>query len=657
MTYLPQDFLGFALGTLIAPLLFYLPGFGLLRLVMPRTVPSTIGQQFGWAAILAIAILPTVDVLLVRFAGMTSAIAMNVSLGIYGAPTLQRGLRHLSIKPIFYFSAILWWLVCAVSYVDVDIGDRLYQSLTAYDMVKHAAVVEQIARQGIPFTDPFFARNGIAAYYHYFYVWAAEVRWLSGFTISAPMAFAATAFWTGMAVPSLLWRISADANFIRPRRGQRVAALAILFCFIAGADLLVMVLRILTTGEVGALVDHWNVEVRFLATSVIWVPHHISAVISGWAGMLLVIRAREYQDAPCRRLAVAAGIAFSTMFGCSIWIAITLAPLLVVWTFIRLRHRDTILVLAGCVAVACALPQIADLVQGRMPGDFPIAFQVRYFSFILYGDTAPFQVGRVLLLPINYALEFGLFALGAVVYWRTKAADWRDPQPVRAMILASAATSLLIASFFKSAIIYNDLGWRSILFAQLAAMLWTLHLAQSTRSVRTLSPVAGTLLFLGVAANIWDVAGYRIIRPPLFSTYAMKQNSFPQLDYAVRSAHVWADAQLPEGTVLQQNPGIDARSLNFGMYGRHWPAIADKEAMLFGASAQAVEQRMALVMPIFDRSISREELLQRATSSRVDYLFFTFRDPVWKANHGPPSFLKCAYRTPLLCIGRVQRMK
>ncbi|ETI65069.1 hypothetical protein C100_04000, partial [Sphingobium sp. C100] len=297
MSYLIQDLGGLAVATIIAPLLLYAPGLGLVRLLASAGLTvQGYWQRVGWAMILALAILPVLDTLMIRLLGMPGMILLNGALALAGM-RLLKGARPPSTARPFLVIALAWWLICAWSLVDFDRDGQLHQSLIAFDMVKHAAVVEQIARQGIPFTDPFFARDGIAGYYHYFYVWPAAVRWISGFHIGPTMAFGATAFWTGVGVVALLWRIAADAALIRPGAERRVLLLAILFCFVAGADLLYMALRYLMVHRIEPEIENWNTEIRMLATSTLWVPHHIMALVAAWTGMLLSARAAAIKGA------------------------------------------------------------------------------------------------------------------------------------------------------------------------------------------------------------------------------------------------------------------------------------------------------------------------------------------------------------------------
>ena len=655
MSYLVQDLGGLIGATLIAPILFHAAGFGLLRLLSPAGLSAeTFWPRAGWAMLLSLAILPVFDTIVVRAAGVPGMLLLNGALALCGLNQWKAVQRWRGAR-CFLVLALAWWLVCAWTMMDFSRGGRLYQSLVIFDMVKHAAVVEQIARQGIPFTDPFFARDGIAGYYHYFYVWPAAIRWVSGFQIAPTMAFAATAFWTGIGVVALLWRIAADGALIRPGRDRRVLLMAILLCFVAGADLIYMALRFLVAHRVEPEIENWNSEIRMLATSTIWVPHHIMALVAGWTGLLLNARARRLAARHRSMLAVAAGAAYASMFGASVWISLTIAPVLSVWGLLALWRKDASLLLSGIVALLLSAPQFHDLVLGRAPDIFPVALHIRPFTLIFAGQDLTSQLWSLVLLPLNYALEFGFVLLGASIYARNARPVGEAGSLVRALLVWSAVAGVLVASFLQSVIINNDLGWRAPLFILIPLMIWTMRALQEDDAAQRFGVFGGALLLLGLAGTAWDIVGIRLIRAPAFPVRAIEVNDDPAMAHALRAAYGWADRHLPEGATLQHNPVLKKRALDFGLYTRHWPAVADKDAFLFGASRQAVGERVALMAPIFARPMPVADLVDRERRARADYLLFTRRDPVWLRLGGPPATLPCLYRTADLCIAPARK--
>lgn len=657
MSFFFQDLVGLALATIVAPLILPLPGLGLVRLLEKAGLAvEGYWQRIGWAMLLGLSVLPVFDILAIRAADIPGMLVLNGTLGLWGVPLLQKPSEKQSLAP-FMMLALLWWAICAWSYVDFDVNGKLYQSFTILDMVKHAAVTEQIAREGIPFSDPLFARDSIAGYYHYFYVWPAAIRWLGGDLIAARMAFGATAFWSGFAVIALIWRIMADAAFIRPGRDGRVLLLAILFCFLSGADLLFMLFRFLITHRVEPQLDTWNSEVRTLGTSLIWVPHHVSALVAAWTGMLLLIRCPRPNapswTRPC--LALAAGSAFATMFGMSTWIAVGIAPFLAAWGCMRLTRRDFNLPLAGVSALVLSIPQLHDLFGARTDKAFPIGIGVRSFTPFFEDDSIVQQLLRIPLLPLNYGLELGVCAIGTYCYWRKRRCHRAQGVPARTVLLWSTIATLFVASFLRSTIIYNDLGWRVVLFTVMATILWTLRYAQSVSSIWKLSPPALILLCLGLVGTAWDIVGLRVIRAPFLPVRPIELNNAPPISHALRDAYGWANRHVPTNAIIQYNPTITARGIDFGLYGHNWPAVADFQANLFGAAQGQVNDRLAVVAPIFSRPLSLVEIAQRARKARIDYLLFTARDPVWRLRRAPPVGLSCVYRTALVCIAPVVR--
>lgn len=678
MTYFAQDIAGLAFGTLIAWLVFILPAYsGVLlaeRLGLTRGFPGFDSgwQRVGWALILALAILPAVDALVIRAIGIAGTLALHAVLVLAAAPLYRRP-ALLRINWRFAALALLWWLALAAALVDVDIGDRLYQSLVTFDMVKHAATIESIAQYGLPLSDPFYARAEPAGYYYYYYIWGALVRWIAGGLVDSRMAFAATAFWSGVIFVALLWRVAKDAELIRIGRDRRFLLIAILLCFVTGLDLVPTLIEYLTIGAAPRQVDYWGEEIRFALTSMMWVPHHLGGFVAVWCGALLLHRAAApaASSPPSWRFVLAglAGASFATAFGMSAWIALGAAPALLLWPLVEGRRgRPQLLLVAAfsaLVALVFAAPQLVDLMHGRVSDGVPVEFWIRRFSGFQYHTGGASQVLLVLvLLPIGYALEFGLFALGGNLYLRlygrSKAASRPTGRPIRTFLVISLLTSLLIASFVRSSIINNDLGWRIIWFAQFAAMIWTAAAIQNMAPRSPFGPprpgvlrpksIWWLFLFIGIAGNVWDIAGLRMKFPDPDSNVPNPVNRSPQGDMAQRRAYDWANDHLPHRAILQHNPAQNQRIFDFGLYSRNRVALADDAANLFGVSASMARDRKDAIRPIFEQRLTPARIAHIARANHIDYLIFIDIDPVWKGAGGPPSALPCLYRNDRACI-------
>ncbi|HVU30061.1 MAG TPA: hypothetical protein VHE36_06655, partial [Sphingomicrobium sp.] len=504
-------------------------------------------------------------------------------------------------------------------------------------------VVAALANGGLPLHDPFFARPGIAGYYYYFYLEPALLDWLGGRLIDSRAAFAAGTFVSLLAFPALLLRLGSAAALIPGGARRRFFRLALLLCCVSGLDILPGLWIWFKTGNVYAQLDWWSEEVRWALTSALWVPHHLTAVIAVYVGCLIAATTRG-------RLvprALLSGLAFATAFGCSLWIALAAVPILATWWLYERISRSPAsiwaLPLSGLFALLLSIPQIGDIYAGRSMSGPPVTFYMRPVGPI---RVLPHGLGEwvvhLLVTPGGYMIEFGIFALGAIAFLRSERLAKSRATPIGRLLLVSAPVALLLVTFVRSAVLYNDFGWRSVWFAEAPALLWTVSvLASQPQKLRT-SPFWSAAFILGIAATFWDLTGMRLIRPYYFSDWA---NAFPDVDYDNRGAYEWISRNLPVQVIVQHNPKEAYRALDFGLYGDRPVGVADVEAKLFGADDRAVQDRVAVVTPIFERPMTSVELRQRAESAGVGALLLTSADPLWQSAGGPPGDWACQYRS------------
>ncbi len=663
MAFFLHDLAGLTLGTLIIPFIAVLPGFALLEALERAGFAAGRGwQRLGWALLLAFCVIPVIDASVIRLAGVPVAITIRVTLAALSIRGVIVWAKHLSTPPHSLLAlGALWWLVVAISYLDFDWAGGLYQSLVAVDLVKHAAVTETIAHHGLPLRDMFFARPQHSGYYFYYYTLPAELYLALGNIVDARMAFASSLLWAGLAVPALIWRIGADSGIIRPNRERRFLVTACWLCFVAGAGLPCILIEYGIDGKITPQVELWTEEVRFALTSVIWVPHHIMGLVACWTGALFL----HWTDLPAVRArwgnailpVTAAGLSFASAFGLSIWITLTAIPIFACWAAIRLFRRDyripAALTAAGTIAAIISIPQILDILNGRSGEAFPIAFTIRSFTYwSQLADPSSLVLALFLLatLPIAYAIHFGYFALGTNLFLRLHTRESRHPNTLRSLLFVSAIISLIIASFFRSTIINNDLGIRAIWFAQFSAMIWTAGVLHALPPGDARRGALGVLLALGLLGNVWDLVGLRIFRAPYVPARGLKINTAPATDLAARQAYEWAAAHIDSDAVIQHNPGLQRRIFDFGLYGRQRPAVADMEANLFGASRQDVMQRMNALRPVFNAPHPMVDVQATARRLGIDFLLFTDQDPVWM-RQGHLSFDgSCIYHNAHVCI-------
>lgn len=661
MIELWKDAAELALATAIAPLLSLLPGIALLWL----------GEHFGYTrrggwdsvgigGLLAIAIFPAIDALLVRWFGLAAVTILHLCGGLCGLVYINR--LRWSFELAYFGLALFWWVLVLTSTADIGTSHGLNQSFVVVDLVKHAAVVETIVRDGLPLADPFFFRPERAGYYYYYYIWPAQIERLCGGAVSGRMAYTGVLVWTGPAFLSLFWRLCLAGGLIRRGRSRKVLAGCVFLAFVAGADFPAMLWRWGATGVLEAQTDTWTEEIRFSLTSMLWTPHHLAALVAVWVGVLAVIHGRFDADPVRRGITITGGgLALSTAFGMSVWIALTAGISLAIWAIFRGRRDAPVLVafaVAGAIALVVSIPQFIDLALGRSSEGMPIGLNVRMVLWFR-PDLVPILAPPVLLLlPTVYAIEFGVFAYGAALFRRLRPpiVD-QSVEQVRSLLLFTAIGGLLVATFLRSTILNNDLGWRAPWFTELACIVWTASVIQHMPGHLKPPRAFIALLLLGMVPNIYDVVALRVIRPPAFNTPLHFITAHPVESQSLRIAYLWANDHLPNSWVLQHEAATRVRTLNFGLYGRFRTGVADREATLFGASPKDVYDRITRLRPLFESDLPADRIAMIARDEGIDALVYTSADPIWQKIGGPPAAVHCVWRDAHACIAPITNFK
>jgi hypothetical protein len=306
--------------------------------------------------------------------------------------------------------------------------------------------------------------------------------------------------------------------------------------------------------------------------------------------------------------------------------------------------------LSGLFAAVLLLPQFHDLLVGRTAGPFPLALTVHGVG---PDPGEPHTIAdvllRVALLPLAYFVQFGVFALGAFLFLKRGGFALMRSTSVGRLLLCAFPLALLLATFVRSTIIYNDFSWRTMWFAQVPMLVWTASVLNARNESLWRSAMWGGAVALGLAATAWDMAGLRFIRQPAFKVMLTVVNAHPEIDYDLRATYRWIDRTLSPAMIVQHNPA-DLRGVDFGLYGDRPVAMADYQARLFGADQRDVLRRGAMLKPIYQSALPMDEVRQRAVSNGAGALLLTSADPLWQASGGPPASWTCAYRSAHTCV-------
>ena len=327
-----------------------------------------------------------------------------------------------------------------------------------------------------------------------------------------------------------------------------------------------------------------------------------------------------------------------------------------------------LLAATGLGALCLSAPDLLDMVRNRHGQQAALGLFVRPMALTeliswvvrLIADNGasavlehPLYVAmQIVLNPFCYFVEAGIFFIGAVAFWSARArhagGTWFKGETER-LLFVSAVVTLVLSTFVRSTVLYNDFGWRVPMYWQLAAFVWTAHVllplwqrtlqrfaahdswTSAVRSLRQMPASIALALALGVSAVVYDIVGMRLY--PMLGTDELRQTEFDtDVIHDLRTAHTWLARNVSAQAVTQHNPE-GHRALAFGLYGHQQVAFADKHnGTIFGASREMVRARFDVLAPVFASTLDAREVRARLASEKVDYVIVTSLDKPWQSN-------------------------
>ncbi|MFZ1915944.1 MAG: hypothetical protein WAU58_00095 [Terriglobales bacterium] len=588
-------------------------------------------------------------------------------IGVFAAGVLllarefQRAkLRSISLSKHAWIAlglVSLWAVVAIGSTIDIQIGDQLYPPIVAFDHSVRTAMTVAIAHH-IPPENPFFVHAGAPLRYHYLWLLFCSLP-MKIFPLAPRHVVNASVFWCGL---GLACTIALGLKFlmgVRPRIEQKTLLAVALLC-VTGLDILPTLYFAGPLHYWLADTEKWNEpQITSWAGSLLWVPHHVAALIACFVGFLLL----RYQADAHRRWAagsvIVAGLAFASAAGMSVYVTFTFVIVIALWLLALIARKNwlemTMFVAAGIAALVWALPFLSTFRGAAGAGSF-VEFELRSFPLVAiiaqqFGvafQSGPGKVLDAVFLPINYVLELGFF-LGIGIL--------RLRQLLRKEIEASAnelaawtmvVTSFLIGTFLRSSTLAtNDLGWRCFLPAQLVLLLWAamaVHdwwfsgIKSQTTPSRWTRRVLAAALVLGVGSTALQVFMLRmfpilldrgaIIRPD-WPAWVVANPQFGKRAYALRSAYQALDTQLPSSAVLQSKPHTVDIIFHMLYSGRDAAAGNGDCGIDFGGDANACAVRLRRLEHLFEFP-DGSDLDSACRAYGIDAVVVENLDPVWK---------------------------
>jgi hypothetical protein len=657
-----SDLLGSLTAFSLFPLFVLVPGYAagwLLNLFAFRS--RTPAFRLALSVPLSISIGPILTYLLAHFLSMSAVWMLFSASWLYGAVLAGSGLRRAArprISPLILALACGWTGLVLLSLVDLQLGNRLYYSVIGFDYSIRTAMIHALATTGMPPASPFFfPGSAVTLRYHYFWlILCSLVSRLGGGAFSARQALIAGTAWAGMGLMALIALYLRLFSAQGPARLRRRTAIAIALLGVTGLDIVpTLMLVLLYAGGLTSMIfpslEWWNEQVDGWVYTMLWEPHHLCGLIACLTGFLVLWQA---PSEPGRRgvlkNGLVAGLALATAVGASTHVVFVFAIFLLVWTAIAIwkkwRKDAVALIVAGVTCTLLSMPYLSTL-WGPASGGAPLVFAVRRFMIPEYfmrafGLRAGWQIaiGDLVLLPLNYFLELGLFFV--VGWWRWKSCRAK-PGPLDRRELAAwamVAVSVLICTFFRSSLIdNNDLGWRGFLIAQFVLLLWTADLlAEWPRLTR--KPLLACLIGLGAAGTLYDLSilrSYSVLSdrgvvPPLL--WMASDRQLGRRTYAVREAYEWVGRHTRPTSLVQFNPKVlqDTAAL---LYADRRTIAADEDCnCIFGGDPRLCAPILTSFEELYSSQADLDTFHRACNKFPIDILVAKDTDPVWRNPHG-----------------------
>ncbi len=557
-------------------------------------------------------------------------------------------------------AVVLCWAVIAIlSLVDLQLGQRLYFSVAAYDHCVRTAMTAAAARS-IPPANPFFASTPpVMLRYHYFWMMVCSlVTRISG--VAPRYSMYGGVVWGGIGLMSLIpvgLRYLTDVN----ERLGRKTLIGVGLLAVTGLDILVAVDFSNLKSPLFADLEWWNTQVSSWADATLWTPHHVLAMVACMMGLVVLMRQGEGSQRQRVVNVVLAGFAFASASGLSTLVTFTFAIFVGLWLAVcAIRgwwNEIPRWMGAGVVAAILALPYLHLLMgpglnESRHSGF--VYFAVREFPYglrkvsELTGLMYHQALAQLLMMPVNYLMEFGFFLLVAIVRFKQVITGTIGLSRKETAAWTLVFTSFLIGSFVhSSSLTSNDLGWRCFLPTQFIFLLWAAIMidewrARPRRPVTLLECAAAIMLVLGFLGTAYQVVDLRVY-PILHDLWVSNGPSWMDTDrqagrrnFALRSVYDQLATTVPRDAVVQYNPEAAAYIPHL-LYSGHDAAMGmPRCGAVFGGDIARCEQRAAAIEPFFEQAIPGDgsRLDDVCTRYGISVVVVEDSDPAWKVPGG-----------------------
>lgn len=556
--------------------------------------------------------------------------------------------KTTSPNKILGFALLVFALVAFFTIIDFQWGENLYMSVVCFDYEKHVSIVQSIMETGVPPQNPmFYPGHPLGLYYYYFWFTIPALAAKFSFHQASPYASTISGtIWTVIAFIGLFKQIT-DKFY---PDNTKLLKISILLLLVSGLDILLVAplnifARLTDKPQVLDSVEWWSLDqVSAFVEILLWVPHHLTGCIAIFAGIFLFLEG--IQNKKWLHI-IAASFCFASAAGSSVYLFIVgVSSLCVYMAFCAIKQKQlSDLLKLGTALGLCIIfvfPFFLDLHKINANSDSRIKLAVRssgLIRFVIHPEHKNFshttkdQIGlsqpdtsnwaeNLFLLLLNYPFEFGFYFVATILHWHKRPVQQKDW-----LFLCIFGTSLFIATFFRSTIHNNDLGWRGLIPAQIILLFWSAEYLSSNFNLKKPSSIAlSILLTVGAATSLYDL--YLLRFSQLYPNRAVQEYD-PHKNFYVRSAYQNLLAVCPKNGIIQANPS-HTRDPYMGLYSQRQTIASDQEyGPLFGVDYNLYKNQVAKLTPLFNGGINAQNVRDICENEKIFALVIKWSDPVF----------------------------
>ena len=650
--------LGLLTAVLIFPLVIWVPGWLLAKscnVLDFDQLPFT--SRLALPLLLSMAVSPLLVYLAARYLGPQGVWGIYAVIWVLAIVSLVRQWRDFAdgIEVLWKdhwrggLILLAWILGCSLAVIDLILPNDIWRNLNIMDSAAHVAFTDSITRTGVPPTNPFtYPGQPIRLfYYYYWYLICSLVDQLGGAWIPARAAVQAGSIYVGLAIAGL---IVVFTNLLQgrtwfPGSARHNATLGWILLGVTGLDLipwtfLHLIHRFFQLGPGGGVsLEHWNEQVTAWMGAVVMSPHHPAALVMGFTAILLLVRLCDGGLTGWRWWIYVAliGVAMSSAAGVSLYVTMALGLGLGIWTVWMLKdgsQRQTLLglVAAGALALVLYAPFALELRSSSKLESVPLQLSVRAFEVTDYWLPSIVKVLkqwpasrywlRLLFLPLNYFLEFGYFAVAALLYWIWRRKLTPKLDSVEKLLISIAVSSFTVCTFLSSTFKWNDLGWRAFLVAQFVLLLWAIPVTEwiwtRTPELKKWRSALLFLLITGIAGTTVEMINFRLrsidqVGPQGVASY---------------EAYRWVEKNTTVETIVAFNPDAAIDYFN-SLYGNRQAVSGGRYYGTHFAVGEMGAKTLEDSLQFFGGKLTEAQRNAFLDNYKVGAIVVQMADPIW----------------------------